>query len=348
MARHSRILRHRLNKSSLYQRMGSYLILGFSFGENMERSTELDLAFLSLAWGRNFDSVIKTHQRANIIVELEERRGKEPVRLFLRLARPDGRTLDEIQFEIDTLKNLQVDPGVAIARPLPGKDGQYIRSFPWDGVDLHTCLFEEAPGRELENTVSDLHLFGRALALLHSAKFAPSAQVKERRIDAVDLCHSTCILLPKHGTAATALATEIQSVAPVLAKALASGSLREGFCHGDSWLQNARLLEEVVTFFDFEECGFGPQTLDLALMVPWIKLAPNGDRLLAALEEGYTEQRPLERDELLKFPALILLSELRRVHSLARFNTMPETHWEAMRLRVTTQIEAFLDGNIVS
>lgn len=42
----------------------------------MERSAELNLASLSLAWGRKFESVIKTHQRANIIVELEERSGK--------------------------------------------------------------------------------------------------------------------------------------------------------------------------------------------------------------------------------------------------------------------------------
>jgi Ser/Thr protein kinase RdoA (MazF antagonist) len=231
---------------------------------------------------------------------------------------------------------------------LPGRDGRYIRSFPWDGVDLHTCLFEAAAGRELESTTADLYPFGRALASLHSAKIAPDAKLKERRIDAADLCHSTCALLPKHGAAATALAIDIQAVAPFLAKVLASSSLREGFCHGDSYLQNARLLGEIVTFFDFEECGFGPQALDLALMVPWLESEPDGDRLWAALEAGYTEHTPLTRDELLTFPALILLSELRRVQGLARFHTMPETLWEGMRLRLTTRIEAFLVGKIGS
>ena len=308
----------------------------------MEPSAELDLASLSLAWGRKFKSVVKIHQRANIIVELEEHGGNKPVRLFLRFARRDGRSLKEIEFEIDALQNLQSAPGVGIARPLQGNDGRYIRSFPWDGVELHTCLFEAAPGRELENTAADLQKFGRALAALHTAAFAPAWHLRGRRIEAVDLCHSTCALLPKHGIASTALARDIRAVAPVLAKAVALTSLKEGFCHGDSWLQNARLMDDVVTFFDFEECGFGPQALDLAIMIPWLKLQPDCNRLWLALAAGYAELRPLTRNELHTLPALILLSELRRVQSLARFHTMSETLWEGMRLRITDQIDAFL------
>ena len=107
------------------------------------------------------------------------------------------------------------------------------------------------------------------------------------------------------------------------------------------FLQNAALMDDDVTFFDFDECSVGPFALDLATMVAWLRSEEDTNALWAALIVGYTSYRPLTSDEVLAFPTLILLSELRLTHVLARFSGMPEAMWFEWRERVGRGISDF-------
>ena len=99
---------------------------------------------LSRTWGRQFLRVIAVQQRSNTIIELEERGIDQPVRRFLRLARSPGWSDEEINWELSLLRSIPTELSMAVARPLPGADGQYLQRQNWDGEARCACLFEVA------------------------------------------------------------------------------------------------------------------------------------------------------------------------------------------------------------
>ena len=263
------------------------------------------------------------------------------MRRFLRLARSPGWSQEEIGWELSLLRSVPTGLSMAVARPLAGADGQYLRQQVWDDETRHACLFEAALGRDLEESVADLRRFGWALAELQAAMSGFRSPVPGRRIDVNEICCATSRWLVPHGAAAAALAADIRTTAPMLQEAFARSTLPDGPCHGDAHIQNAKLDGERITFFDFDECVVGPLALDLVTMAAWLRPEPNGKVLWTALVQGYAERRSLTPEELASLPMLALLSELRATHNLARFCTMPKNLWDEMRTRVGRRISDF-------
>ena len=296
---------------------------------------------LSLVWGRQFVRIVAVQQRPNTIIELEERRPDRLVRRFLRLARSPGWSEEEINSELNLLRSVPAVSKVAVARPLSGANGCYLQRQGWNGAVRYACLFQAAAGRDLEVSEADLSRFGQALADLHAALSELMDPTPGRRIDVAEICRATSRWLLPHGIPAAALADDIQAAAPMLEEAFNRSLLPSGACHGDANIRNAKLDGDQITFFDFDECVFGPLALDLVAMAAWLRPEPNGGTLWAALVGGYTKRRSLTPDELAALPMLALISELRVTHNLARFCTMPDNLWKEMRMQVGRRINDF-------
>ena len=294
----------------------------------------LGLPALSRLWGRDFNRVVRAHLGANVTAELSDGQDR---RSYLRLYRRPGWSAREIGFELDVLRAVAPQPGMAVAAPLAGRGGVLLHQLAWNGTLRHACLFEAAPGRPLLHRPEDVRRFGRGLALLHTAMRMP-ASAAPRRIEATSSARLACRWLSRVGGRAAALGREIAAATPHLARVLALHRPTVGPCHGDACLLNASLDGERVTFFDFEECGVGPLALDLATMAVWLDAEPDGAALRTALLDGYASRRALPAADLAALPALALLAEIRRSHVLARFYRMPDELWQSLHGRLTERM----------
>ena len=299
----------------------------------------LDLSAVSCLWRRRFTRVVAVHPGANMTFELAEIRpcGEER-RSYLRLGRRPAPPVAELDFELQVLRAVRPAPGVAVSVPVAGHGTRLRFKLPWDGEIRRACLFRKAPGRRLRHEVEDLRRFGSGLALLHEA-LASVRVAPLRHIAPGPVCLRAASWLRSVGPEASRIADDVERAAPMLLSALQVADPVIGLCHGDACLLNAAFDGAQLTFFDFEECAFGPLALDLASMAAWLR--PDADRvgLWSALLEGYRSKRLLTPGDIAAFPALVLLSEIRVAATLARYHSMAPEHWTELGARVASSID---------
>ena len=207
-----------------------------------------------------------------------------------------------------------------------------------NGEIRRASLFREAPGRRLRHEIEDLRTFGHGLALLHEA--LESLDIEPlRRIAPGPVCQRAASWLRNVGPEARRIADDVERAAPLLIAALEATSPTIGLSHGDSCLLNAAFDGDCLTFFDFEECAFGPLALDLASMMAWLRLEPERAALWSALLDGYVSRRRLAPGDMAALPALVLLSEIRVAASLARTYSMAPEHWTELGVRIGNRLD---------
>ncbi|MEI9425986.1 phosphotransferase, partial [Mesorhizobium sp. Cs1299R1N1] len=119
-----------------------------------------------------------------------------------------------------------------------------------------------------------------------------------------------------------------------------------GFCHGDVRQANMRILGERVTFFDFDDCGHGPQWLDVAAMAFWLEVLPHDDpgRLWRAFLGGYglVESEPLS----LFVRWLIAEHQLRTVRFLFDYCELDAALWAGVLSQAQITVRAAARGTL--
>src|SRR5262249_45325462 len=89
--------------------------------------------------------------------------------------------------------------------------------------------------------------------------------------------------------------------------------LSTGFCHGDAWGGNAHMTDQEVTFFDFDCCGQGWRSDELAIFVYGQALRERPDAAAshcAAYLAGYRGQRVIRPADLDAIPTFVLLRQI--------------------------------------
>ena len=306
---------------------------------HFREEVRLNLARVSHLWGRRFTRVAAVHPGANMTFELvESRPGGGERRSYLRLGRRPVPPVAELDFELRVLRTVRPAPGIAVAAPSPGRGGRLRFKLPWNGEIRRACLFRKGAGRRLRLEIEDLRRFGRGLAQLHEAlgslDIAPS-----RRIASGPVCQRAASWLRSVGPEARRIADDVERAAPLLALALEAASPAIGLCHGDACLLNVAFDGDYLTFFDFEECAYGPLALDLASMMAWLRPEPDCRALWSALLDGYVSRRRLTPGDMAALPALVLLSEIRVAASLARYYLMGPEHWIELGVRIGSRLD---------
>lgn len=191
-------------------------------------------------------------------------------RAFVRLYRTWGRSAADVASEMAVLRALQSTPALDASRPLIDHEGRSFSTFELpDRTKRLLGVFAPAAGRELAATPADWYRAGVALSDLHRqtrlTKLAPSRELLSEARD-----KETLAMIAERSPR---LADDISKSLSLLLGAGASQSIGPtGLCHGDVSPMNMRVQDERVTFFDFDDCGRGPQWLDVAAMVLWLEL----------------------------------------------------------------------------
>jgi Ser/Thr protein kinase RdoA (MazF antagonist) len=235
-------------------------------------------------------------------------------RYVLRVYRTGWRTDDEIAYEIDALRHL-TKKGVSVAVPVVRKDGAWFRTVEAPEGARQLALFTFARGRAAPGEAGFSEHFGRGLAALHAATDDFRSSHARFRLDlAILLDRPLSRLAPllAHRSEDWRYLVELAERLRRGVEAFTGARLDWGFCHGDAFGGNAHLDGEVLTHFDFDDCGPGWRAYDLATY-RWICAWRAGDAADARWQEflsGYRERRPLAESELAAVPLFVAVREI--------------------------------------
>jgi Ser/Thr protein kinase RdoA (MazF antagonist) len=220
-------------------------------------------------------------------------------RYILRVYRQDWRSLDEILYELEVLRHLERS-GVAVSVPIARKDGKLVGTVMAPEGLRYVVLFTYAPGKQPEYEAAKEHeayLYGKAVAKVHAATDAFQSSYQRLTIDLEYLLDNSLQSIEPflaHRSEdwqyltrlAEKLGQEIRNISP--------HSLEMGFCHGDFHTGNAHLdLNEQITFFDFDCCGMGWRSYDIANFRWNSRLNKKDREMCPSFLRGYSEERYL-------------------------------------------------------
>ena len=258
----------------------------------------------------------------------------------LRININSTRTVENMKGEIEWVRHLNRTSGIHTPTPIATLDDQYIISgFHNDSEQtLFAVMYSWLEGEELgdEPTLSQLHEVGRAIATLHqeSTDFALSADAALPTFN--DFFWGTEDYLfsdkSKLSDADRSLIQEAHDHIMKLTNELYSNSPVH-IIHADFHGWNLMWNEDRLSIFDFDDCGFGIEAQDLAVVLYYLD-TPEQD---VALLNGYKSIRPLPQYSDIAMKALLLQRRLLLLNYL--FETKNQEHQEMLPAYLEKSLE---------
>lgn len=235
---------------------------------------------------------------------------------ILRVYRAGWRSLSDILYELEVLLHLK-RAGVSVSLPLPRKDGDLTSVVPAPEGLRYIVLFTYAQGKEpayesAEETES--YRYGNVAAKIHSATDTFHSQHTRSPLDLAHLLDAPLRAVqpllahrPEDWAYVQALADGLRT--RVLR--IPSGSLDQGFCHGDLHGSNAHIAKHhTLTVFDFDCCGVGWRAYDIAVFRWAARLRGKEQERWPSFLRGYGEERSLSDMDIQATPYFVAIRQL--------------------------------------
>jgi Ser/Thr protein kinase RdoA (MazF antagonist) len=234
-------------------------------------------------------------------------------RYALRLYCRGWRTAAAIAYELAALRHVTAR-GASVSAPLARRDRKWVTSVAAPEGVRPAVLFTWCDGREKVADPDAARAYGEGLARLHNASDDFVRRCPGRDIDVDCLVTRPLAIMQAALAGRPEDAARLEKIAAAIAREIRRrrAGLSWGFCHGDPCAANARIKDGVTTFFDFDFCGHGWRSYDLANFL-WGLSVHNVDDLPAkwnAFLEGYRRQRPIRRDDLAAVPLFVAARQL--------------------------------------
>lgn len=232
--------------------------------------------------------------------------------LILRLHRQGYHSGAEIASELAWLAALQDLPGLRCVRPVPGRQGPVSRVGGRFLVGFAPIAGQELrPGDDLARWFAPL---GEITARLHrqARSWTPPAGFTRKRWDVATILGPRphwghWRQAPGLDAAGAALLARATGALARQLHAYGTGPEVFGLIHADLRLANLMADEAGLWAIDFDDCGFGWWTYDLAAALSFIETDPRLPELVARWCEGYARVAPLRAGDRAMIPALIFL-----------------------------------------
>lgn len=258
----------------------------------------------------------------------------------LRININSTRSVENMKGEIEWVRHLNRTSGIHTPTPIATLSDQYIISgYHNDSQQtLFAVMYSWLEGEELgdEPTLRQLHEVGKAIAILHqeSTDFALSTDAALPTFN--DFFWGTDDYLfsdkSKLSDADRALIQEAHDYIMKLTNELYSNSPVH-IIHADFHGWNLMWHEDRLSIFDFDDCGFGIEAQDLAVVLYYLD-TPEQD---AALLDGYKSIKPLPVYSEIAMKALLLQRRLLLLNYL--FETKNQEHKEMLPAYLQKSIE---------
>ncbi len=320
-------------------------------GEEALRAYPLDVARL-----------VPLRHEDNTTFRVETARGG---RYVLRISRPRKQTVERIESEMIWLVALRREAGVQVPEPVHTKEGRLHTVVALSGVpEARVCvLFKWVEGRFLDNGLTPAHMqqVGALTATLHrhSAGFTPPPGFVRGAVvrlgygleekpdplgdDTTSYATGLAAALCPPEAARTVEAT-IRKARPAYIE-LARGQETFGLVHGDLHQNNYLFQGGEAGAIDFDDCGFGPFAVDLAVTLSELRHRLDYPGLRKALLAGYREVRPFSSRHETLLESLIAIRELALVLWRLEMREHPAFHnWPENVDRAIDRLRTFLDA----
>lgn len=258
----------------------------------------------------------------------------------LRININSTRTFENMKGEIEWVRHLNRTSGIHTPTPIATLSDQFVISgFHKDsGRTLFAVMYSWLEGEELgdEPTLSQLHEVGRAIAILHleSADFSLSADASLPTFNdffwgTEDFLFSDKSRLSPNDRALIKEAHD--HIMHFTRKLFMSSPVH--VIHADFHGWNLMWHEDHLSIFDFDDCGFGLEAQDLAVVLYYLD-TPEQD---AALLEGYKSIKPLPQYSEIAMKALLLQRRLLLLNYL--FETKNQEHRQMLPAYLEKSLE---------
>jgi len=250
--------------------------------------------------------------------------------LALKVSRHGWRRRDQLNYESRLLDHISSN-GVSVAAPVKSVDGSYLFECeaPEGGRFLSVTHWIEGSNQRNNPSLSGSSKLGEHLAKIHlcgqSLPGSTDQQLEyysDTKSYGSDLSDILSLLNVDHGFL-SGLMEYVSRYKDVISK-----DLPKGPCHGDVHGGNAiDNPDGRVSLIDFDVCGFGYLSFDVASYLWSVALFDWSDNHNQAFLEGYESVRALSDTERQVFPFFDLLRDLWHLVTWARNADCLGTHW---------------------
>lgn len=258
----------------------------------------------------------------------------------LRININSTRTVENMKGEIEWVRHLNRTSGIHTPTPIATLNNNYIISgFHKDSEQtLHAVMYSWLEGEELgdEPTLEQLHEVGRAIAILHQESHDFSLTSESSLPTFNDFFWGTEDYLfsskSKLSDTDRALIKEAHDHIMKFTNELYVNSPVH-IIHADFHGWNLMWNDNRLSIFDFDDCGFGVEAQDLAVVLYYLD-TPEQD---VAILNGYRSVKPLPQYSELAMKALLLQRRLLLLNYL--FETKNQEHQEMLPAYLEKSLE---------
>lgn len=234
-------------------------------------------------------------------------------RYSLRIYRHDIYPRGEIDFEVEALNYLH-NNGFPVAFPIARKSGGYITEIMAPEGIRYVLLTAFVDGKTLEfESLDDSRIFGESVANLHEISQGFKTHHKKKDLNLQNFIDDSIVAIEpyvSHRPEDLSLLSQLAANARAAVQKTDESVLDIGFCHGDLHGYNAHLNGDVVTHYDFEECGFGYRIFDLATFKWSFVFDDSGADQWLAFLDGYQSVRKASEADLQLLDTFVLLRHI--------------------------------------
>ncbi len=258
----------------------------------------------------------------------------------LRININSTRTVENMKGEIEWVRHLNRTSGIHTPTPIATLNDNYIISgFHKDSEQtLHAVMYSWLEGEELGNepTLEQLHEVGRAIAILHQESHDFSLTSESSLPTFNDFFWGTEDYLfsnkSKLSDTDRALIKDAHDHIMKFTNELYANSPVH-IIHADFHGWNLMWNDNRLSIFDFDDCGFGVEAQDLAVVLYYLD-TPEQD---VAILNGYRSVKPLPQYSDLAMKALLLQRRLLLLNYL--FETKNQEHQEMLPAYLEKSLE---------
>jgi Ser/Thr protein kinase RdoA (MazF antagonist) len=251
---------------------------------------------------------------------------------IFRIYRAGWREKSAILFELDAINHL-VEHDCPVSMPIMRNDGEWLTGIHAPEGIRYGVLFTFSEGDRPEINEENCMLIGKALAHIH--KTTDSFHSKQERTFEINVNHlldePMSLIKPvlnKHVKVAKHSFLD-DAVSQIKANLVINEKLDFGFCHGDFHNFNMHLSQQRIEAFDFDCCGNGFRSYDLAVF-SW-NLKQNYSSLETTCWDqflnGYVSVRTLSDENMKTINQFVTLRRIWFMGTLLKNDDVWGTHW---------------------
>ena len=221
-------------------------------------------------------------------------------KFILRVYRNAWRSTEDIQFELELLKDLQRH-GCPAAFPVLTHQNNSHTKFECSGESRTMVLFSFAPGTVLGPELHQGHcrLLGSTVAKIHQVADLCDSQHSKQVLDLDYLLDASVgaihrFLTPEQRAYVQSVQEKIRIHMPDLPRQ----APLFGRCLGDVNPSNCHITDDGhITVFDFDQCGYGWRAFEIGKFFATIRRHSDWKALMTSFLQGYETVRALEVGE---------------------------------------------------